>query len=90
MNICFYYADKYKVDLPEKHRFPMEKYRLLREMLIREELVEQTQLIESQVINYDTLLLAHEKSYVDDVLSLRLDHKRVRRVGLPLTKEMEG
>ena len=31
--VRFFYNDVYKVVLPEKHRFPMTKYRLVRDLL---------------------------------------------------------
>lgn len=88
MKTVFYYSDTYKVSLPENHRFPMEKYQLLREKLLKDNILNKTQLIESEPINNNLLTLAHDQNYISDVINLTLDQKRAKRIGLPLTEEM--
>jgi acetoin utilization deacetylase AcuC-like enzyme len=87
-NINFFYADHFEVPLKENHRFPMEKYKMLREMLIQREIIQKEQCIASKIMTKDLLYLAHEKSYVDSVLNLSLEKKDSRPIGLPLSREM--
>ena len=83
-----YYADTYQVPLPKRHRFPMSKYGKLRHRLIEENIIPGADFIESDICDIDDLYLAHEKNYVDKVLSCTLEHKLARAVGLPLIPEM--
>lgn len=82
-----FYADTFKVPLPDGHRFPMGKYEKLRSRLISEKIIE-AEFIEADVCDVNDLYLAHEKNYVDSVLSLTLERKLARPVGLPLSAEM--
>ena len=54
-----FHCDKYLVPLPVGHRFPIGKYRMLREILERDGLVRSTDLRESQPIEIESLLLVH-------------------------------
>lgn len=84
----FIYSDTYQVSLGEKHRFPMVKYRLLRESLIENAIVCKSQLEESKPIEVEHLYLAHDQEYVDQIINLSLGRKEARKIGLPLTNEM--
>lgn len=84
----FYYSDHYEVDLPIKHRFPLSKYRLLREKLVGQSIITTDQLIPASIASRDLALIAHDYSYVEDVFNLTLEHKKARRIGLPLTQDM--
>lgn len=84
----FYFSDHYKVDLPDKHRFPLSKYGLLRNKLLNNQILSEKQLKPAKVAPIELPLLAHDKQYVQDVFNLTLEHKKARRIGLPLTREM--
>jgi acetoin utilization deacetylase AcuC-like enzyme len=87
-DIKFYYADHFEVPLSDKHRFPMDKYRLLRNSLITQGIIKKENCHPSVLISKELLLLAHDSTYVDEILSLSLDPKKARPIGLPLNKEM--
>lgn len=86
--IQFFFSDHIDVPLPEKHRFPMEKYQLLRESLLSQEILSEGQLYEGEEISQEDLCLAHDEEYIQKVLDLTLETKRARKIGLPLTPEM--
>jgi len=77
-----FYTDVFVLPLPEGHRFPMEKYRRLREAVERESLGE---LIVPGALDDDALRLAHTEEYVADVLAGRSDE---RRVGFPWSPQL--
>ncbi|HWA07291.1 MAG TPA: hypothetical protein VG961_12140 [Ignavibacteria bacterium] len=54
-----FYSDHYTVPLPEGHRFPMEKYRLLREKLLAEGILKPGELFEPELPGRDIITLAH-------------------------------
>ena len=78
-----FYSDHYTLDLPEGHRFPKEKYALLRQALRDEGIVTDADLRDSPLASREELLRAHTAEYVDAVLGGTLDAKRQRRIGFP-------
>ena len=80
-----FYSDTYTIPLPDGHKFPMSKYRLIRDALLDRNILDTTELHESPIFSPDELLLAHDPNYVASVCDLTLDPKIVRRIGFPLT-----
>lgn len=79
----FYYPNTPDLPLPEGHRFPAEKYRMLRELAETDGLLGKAQLIPSPPATLEQLLHAHDKAYIDAVFSGELDPAIQRRIGLP-------
>ena len=78
-----FHCDAYAIPLPPGHRFPMPKYRLLRERLLEEGVLAASELEESGLVDRPSLLLAHAPGYVDAVFSGALSEADQRRLGLP-------
>lgn len=83
-----FYSDHYTVPLPEGHRFPMEKYRLLREKLLAEGILEPGELYEPELPAREVITLAHAGEYYDSFANGTIDPKIIRRIGLPWSKEL--
>jgi acetoin utilization deacetylase AcuC-like enzyme len=83
-----FHCDAYAVPLPPGHRFPMPKYRLLRERLLAEGTLREDDFTRSDLIGLDFLLLAHCREYVDAVVSGALDEAEVRRLGFPWSEQL--
>lgn len=77
------YSDTYTVSLPEGHRFPMEKYRMLRDALLAEGVVRPEQLQEAVPVHPAELLVAHSAEYVNRYCEGTVDARIVRRIGIP-------
>ena len=75
-------------DLPPKHRFPMEKYDLLRQQLLYEGTVTEENFFEPQRISSEDILRVHDAEYVRKLDTLTLSHKEVRRTGFPLSGDL--
>lgn len=88
MTLNVFYNDFFDVPLKEGHRFPMKKYRLIREMLLEENILTESHLKRAEICSIKDLYLAHDPNYVDDVIGLKLDAKIARGVGLPLNADM--
>jgi acetoin utilization deacetylase AcuC-like enzyme len=75
-----YYTDHLTIDLPPGHKFPMAKYRLVREMLTADGLFafEPAPFAEASLIE-----LAHEPEYVQAFLGGGLDASAIRKIGFP-------
>lgn len=86
--IPFFYTDSYQVPLPEGHRFPMQKYRMLRERLVSEGILASSQLTISPTIDEEDLLLVHTSEYVEGLRTNSLGAKLARPIGLPITPEL--
>lgn len=78
-----YYSDHYTIDLPDGHRFPMRKYRMLRYALLEHGIIDQSQLVAPALATREDVLLAHTQRYVDGVLTGTLDRLEQRRIGFP-------
>ncbi|TVR88328.1 MAG: histone deacetylase [Saprospirales bacterium] len=78
----------YKYDLPEGHRFPMEKYELLPEQLMYEGTVDSSNFYHPPALNRDEILLTHKPSYYDSLLKGQLSRKEQRRIGFPVTRKL--
>lgn len=77
-----YTSDHFVLPLPPGHRFPMAKYRLLRER-IEAELAEHTQLCVAEPAGREDLVRAHCPDYVDRVLGGTLGERELKRIGFP-------
>ncbi|MEM6793195.1 MAG: histone deacetylase [Acidobacteriota bacterium] len=76
-----FYCDQFVLPLPENHRFPMEKYRLLRERVTAE--LEPLVLEVPKAASDGQLALAHDPDYIRRVVAGEVDPKAWRRVGFP-------
>ncbi len=81
-----FYADHFVLPLPPGHRFPMRKYSMLRDAVVRE--VPGLTLHEAPRADDAALALAHTADYIADVSSGRLDAARQREIGFPWAHEM--
>ena len=75
-----FYTDHLVLPLPPQHKFPIQKYRLLREQLDGDGyfVFEPAPLAE-----IETIELVHERTYVDAFLNGTLTEAAIRKIGLP-------
>lgn len=78
-----FFSDHFTLPLPEGHRFPMQKYALLRQRAVEAGLFGPGELLEAQPTSDEQLLLAHEPSYLEKVIHGLLSEKEIRRIGFP-------
>lgn len=76
-------SSRYTFPLPTGHRFPIEKYALLRQAVVARGLVEPGNVHEPRRIAADDLLLVHEADYVERFTEGRLAYDEERRLGFP-------
>ncbi|MBP8175169.1 MAG: histone deacetylase, partial [Sphaerotilus sp.] len=81
-----FYADHFVLPLPAGHRFPMEKYRLLRDRIAAE--LPQVRLAEALPASRGELALAHAPAYIDGVFQGTLPTAAQREIGFPWTPMM--
>lgn len=78
-----YYCDTFVLPLPEGHRFPMAKYRLLREAVGKE-----VELLLPEAVDDATLQRAHTPDYVRRATRGELTPQEVRELGFPWSPEL--
>ena len=71
----------YVHELPDNHRFPMEKYDLLPRQLIHEGTVHQNQFFEPDIISENYVEAVHSKVYLKRLKNLELTRKEQRKSG---------
>ncbi len=77
------YADIFRIDLPEGHRFPMDKYPLVRERLTREGTIDDSQFLEPELCPREDLERVHAAGYVERVFNGTLDAREMKAIGFP-------
>lgn len=83
-----FYHDTFVLPLPEKHRFPMSKYSLLRHRVVAERLVPPGDLRIAPPAGDDDLLRVHTADYLERVKQGTLTSQEVRRIGFPWSPQM--
>ncbi|MFN8588417.1 MAG: histone deacetylase [Candidatus Eisenbacteria bacterium] len=81
-------SDHVTLELPEGHAFPIVKYRLLREKLLAERVLDPAHLTYSDEAPDAWLTAVHDAGYVARASAGGLDAAEVRRLGLPWSPEL--
>src|SRR6266851_3180968 len=80
-----FYCDHYAISLPAGHKFPTEKYRLLRELLMLDGFYT---FAAAPFADPKTIALAHDPEYVESFLHGGLDPRVMRRIGFPWSESL--
>lgn len=83
-----FHSDHHVVPLPPNHRFPMGKYRMLREALLASGVLRPDELTPAEPVDPDDLLRVHTRRWVGAVLDARLTEAEERRLGFPWSPEL--
>jgi acetoin utilization deacetylase AcuC-like enzyme len=81
-----FYSDHFVLPLPAGHRFPMAKYRALRDRVATE--LPHVRLAEAEPVNDGELALAHDPDYIDRVIRGCLTAAEQRAIGFPWSAQM--
>jgi len=79
------HCDQHHFPLPAQHKFPLSKYRLLRDELSGDHrfLIQPAELASREAV-----LAVHDQAYVDGFLGGTLDPAVMRRIGFPWSREL--
>ncbi len=83
-----FYTDHFELPLPEGHRFPMAKYRLLRDRIVSDSFFEGDVLLVPPAATFEQLTLAHDIDYVERVMAGKLSAAEIKRIGFPWSPAM--
>ncbi len=82
------YHPCYELELPRGHRFPMDKYPMLRKQLIYEGTFSNENFFLPKKIDRNIVEKVHNKNYVQKLLTLSLNKGEIRRIGFPFNKKL--
>ena len=82
------YAPCYVLDVPDGHRFPMEKYALLKDQILHEGLASPSDFFEPGCMAEEVILLAHDPDYWQRTLRGEWTRQEERRSGFPWSAAM--
>lgn len=83
MSLPLIYHEDYSPEFPAEHRFPMDKFRLLRDHLVDSGLTRDCDLLRPALCPPDILALAHDRAYIERYMGGELSREDQRRLGLP-------
>lgn len=78
----------YKHPLAENHRFPMIKYELIPEQLLRKNICTENSFFAPSEISKENAILTHQDAYYDRLVGLSLNKADQRQIGFPLSKSL--
>ncbi|MFM8631960.1 MAG: histone deacetylase [Betaproteobacteria bacterium] len=81
-----FYSDRFVLPLPAGHRFPMEKYQLLRERI--GQTLPEIRLLEPEPLTDEALAVAHSPDYIRRLVGGDLSRKEMMAIGFPWSPEM--
>jgi acetoin utilization deacetylase AcuC-like enzyme len=85
VRLRLYYCDHHEIPLPQGHRFPISKYRLLRERL---DASGRFQLVPAPPADPQAVELVHDSDYVRAFLGGHLSAAVMRRIGFPWSEPL--
>lgn len=84
---CFY-SESLELDLPSGHPFPMEKFRVSKDMLLQENILRPEEITEVKAVDFHHILRVHDRDYIEKVQSNLLDRKEQILLGLPASPSL--
>ncbi|MGC4016044.1 MAG: histone deacetylase [Luteolibacter sp.] len=84
---CFYSQD-FELALPAGHPFPMDKFRVSKDMLLEGGILRPEEIIDVRVADSHLLKLAHQPDYIAKIQSGLLDRKEQLLLGLPVGPQL--
>lgn len=83
-----FYTDHFVLPLPPEHRFPMQKYSLLKQRVVEAALVTPEEMRIPQAATDEEIERAHDPAYVRRVRLGELSPHEVRRIGFPWSPQL--
>ena len=84
---CFY-SQELELELPSGHPFPMEKFRVSKDMLLDGGILRPEEIIEVRAADVHLLQRVHERDYIQKIESGLLGRKEQLLLGLPVTPKL--
>ncbi|MGP5010661.1 histone deacetylase family protein [Psychrobacter glacincola] len=82
------YSDIFRYSVPEKHRFPMQKYTMIPERLLAEGTISTDNFFAPARLSEDEILTTHTADYWYQLKTQTLPRKEARAIGFEMTPEL--
>lgn len=82
----YYYSDCYEHPLPTGHRFPMDKYRLVRTQLERHPRLSCAKFVRAPLATVEDLVLVHDEQYIHRYVTGKMTENEIRASGFPWSR----
>ena len=82
------YHPDYVAPLPDAHRFPMPKFKILRDLLLSDGVIVPEQIYQPELPDLELIQLVHHPEYVQRYCEGTLETKAQRRIGLPWSEAL--
>lgn len=79
------YSEIFRYQVPEKHRFPMQKYTLIPERLLTEGTISEANFFAPSKLSKEEILTTHTAEYWHKLRTQTLDRKEARAIGFEMT-----
>ena len=83
-----FYTDHFNFPLPADHRFPIEKYSLLRQQILRDDIVDAIKFCAPRAATDREIVRAHSPAYLTRLQNGEMTRKEMRRIGFPWSAEL--
>jgi len=84
-----FYTDQHHIPLPDGHKFPLSKYRKVREQIESDSrLASHLELVPAPLASAEDAMYAHDPDYVRQFLSGALSAPAMRRIGFPWSEAL--
>jgi len=83
-----FYSPYYYADIGENHVFPIKKFELVRDKLLKEGTVQLSEIVEPKPAEVEDVLLVHTEDYITRLRNGTLTTREIRRLGLPWSKSL--
>ena len=82
------YSPIFAYDVPERHRFPMQKYPMIAKRLLAEGTLTQDNFFAPQLLSEDEILTTHTAEYWQHLKNQTLPHKDARAIGFEMSSKL--
>jgi len=82
------YSEVFRYQVPEKHRFPMQKYTLIPERLLSEGTISEDNFFAPDKLSEDEILTTHTAEYWHKLATQTLDRKEARAIGFEMSETL--
>ena len=88
MTLPIIHHPAYCADLPANHRFPMDKFRAVADLIRSEGLLGDGDFVRPRPAPFEWIALAHDAAYVDQVFNGRVPERIAREIGFPMRDDI--
>jgi len=88
MNYKLFYSPYYYAEIGEGHVFPIRKFELVKDLLLKEGTLTEDEIIAPEPAKREDLLLVHTEDYISRLVDGTLTQKEIRKLGLPWSESL--